>query len=49
MNFARFKCDRRGVQSLMRKHAFALQIRNETRYIGIVAAHAQSGDFNKIK
>jgi hypothetical protein len=28
----------------MRKDAFALQIRNEARYIGIVAAHAQSGD-----
>jgi hypothetical protein len=33
----------------MRKVAFALQIRNEAPYIGIVAAHAQSGDFNKIK
>jgi hypothetical protein len=49
MNFARFKCDRRGVQSLMRKDAFALQIRNEAQCIGIVAAHAQGGDFNKIK
>jgi len=33
----------------MRKVAFALRIRNETRHIGIVAVHAQSGDFNKIK
>jgi hypothetical protein len=49
MNSARFKCDRRGVQSLMRKDAFALQIRNEARYIGIVAAHAQSGDSIKSK
>jgi hypothetical protein len=49
MNFARYKCDRRGVQSLMRKGAFALQVRNETRYIGIVEAHTQSGDFNTIK
>jgi hypothetical protein len=49
MNFARCKCDRRGVQSLMRKVAFALQIRNETQHIGTVAGHGQSGDFNKIK
>jgi hypothetical protein len=28
MNFARFKCDRRAAQSLMRDDAFALQFRN---------------------
>jgi hypothetical protein len=28
MNFARFKCDERAVQSLMRNDAFALQLLN---------------------
>jgi hypothetical protein len=49
MNFARYECDPRGMQSLMREDAFALQVRNETQYIGIVATHTHSGDFNKIK
>jgi hypothetical protein len=29
MNFTRFKCDERAMQSRMRNDAFALQVRNE--------------------
>jgi hypothetical protein len=30
MNFARYKCDRRAMQSLMREGAFSLQVRNKS-------------------
>jgi hypothetical protein len=29
MNFARYECDRRAMQSAMRNNAFSLQIRND--------------------
>jgi hypothetical protein len=32
MNFARYKCDRRAMQSRMRDDAFSLQVRNEGRH-----------------